>query len=100
MLHRCPYCSSAVVDRVGVSEWNHFIFDFTTSGIELDYKALREYSRLRERLGFHARSREKGAELWRNDPEGAEAIQRFRAAGLSEDERLASHLDLRPGANL
>ncbi len=32
-----------------------------------------------------------------NDPEGAEAILQVRAAALSEDERLARHLQSRPG---
>lgn len=42
--------------------------------------------------------RVKGTEMWWNDPEGAEAILQIRAAGLSEDERLARHLDTRPGS--
>ena len=41
--------------------------------------------------------RVKGTEMWWNDPEGAEAILQIRAASLSEDQRLARHLDTRPG---
>ena len=41
--------------------------------------------------------RVKGTEMWWNDPEGAEAILQIRAASLSEDDRLARHLDTRPG---
>ena len=42
--------------------------------------------------------RVKGTEMWWNDPEGAEAILQIRAASLSEDNRLARHLDTRPGS--
>lgn len=42
--------------------------------------------------------RVKGTEMWWNDPEGAEAILQIRAASLSEDDRLARHLDTRPGS--
>jgi len=42
--------------------------------------------------------RVKGTEMWWNDPEGAEAILQIRAAGLSEDRRLARHLDQRIGS--
>ena len=41
--------------------------------------------------------RVKGTEMWWNDPEGAEAILQIRAAGLSEDDRLARHLNTRLG---
>jgi len=42
--------------------------------------------------------RVKGTEMWWNDPDGAEAILQIRAATLSEDNRLARHLDTRPGS--
>ncbi|MBV8458720.1 MAG: hypothetical protein JO122_19170 [Acetobacteraceae bacterium] len=41
--------------------------------------------------------RVKGTEMFWNDPEGAEAILQVRAAALSDDDRLASHLRTRPG---
>lgn len=41
--------------------------------------------------------RVKGTEMFWNDPEGAEAILQVRAASLSDDERLVSHLSSRPG---
>jgi hypothetical protein len=41
--------------------------------------------------------RAKGSEMFWNDPEGAEAILQVRAAALSDDDRLAKHLDRRPG---
>ena len=44
--------------------------------------------------------RVKGTEMFWNDPEGAEAILQVRAAGLSDDGRLGSHLDTREGSAL
>jgi len=41
--------------------------------------------------------RVKGTEMFWEDPEGAEAILQLRAATLSEDGRLQSYLDRRPG---
>lgn len=41
--------------------------------------------------------RVKGTEMWWNDPEGAEAILQIRAGSLSEDDRLARHLETRLG---
>jgi hypothetical protein len=41
--------------------------------------------------------RVKGTEMFWNDPEGAEAILQVRAASLCDDERLAKHLQSRPG---
>jgi hypothetical protein len=41
--------------------------------------------------------RTKGTEMFWNDPEGAEAILQVRAAALCDDDRLATHLDTRPG---
>ena len=41
--------------------------------------------------------RAKGTEMFWNDPEGAEAILQVRAAALCDDDRLANHLDHRPG---
>lgn len=41
--------------------------------------------------------RVKGTEMFWNDPEGAEAILQVRAAALSDDDRLGSHLRTRPG---
>lgn len=41
--------------------------------------------------------RVKGTEMFWNDPEGAEAILQVRAAALSDDERLETHLETRPG---
>lgn len=41
--------------------------------------------------------RAKGSEMFWNDPEGAEAILQVRAAALSDDGRLAKHLDSRLG---
>ena len=41
--------------------------------------------------------RVKGTEMFWNDPEGAEAILQVRAAALSDDQRLAKHLQSRPG---
>jgi hypothetical protein len=41
--------------------------------------------------------RVKGTEMFWNDPEGAEAILQVRAAALCDDERLANHLQTRPG---
>jgi hypothetical protein len=41
--------------------------------------------------------RVKGTEMFWNDPEGAEAILQVRAAALSDDERLVSHLRARLG---
>jgi hypothetical protein len=41
--------------------------------------------------------RVEGTEMFWNDPEGAEAILRVRAAALSDDERLVNHLSSRPG---
>jgi hypothetical protein len=41
--------------------------------------------------------RVKGTEMFWNDPEGAEAILQVRAASLSDDDRLANHLESRPG---
>lgn len=42
--------------------------------------------------------RVKGTEMFWNDPHGAEAILQIRAAALSEDDRLKSHLQTRPGS--
>jgi hypothetical protein len=44
--------------------------------------------------------RVKGTEMFWNDPQGAEAILQIRAAALCEDDRLATHLDTRPGSAL
>jgi len=41
--------------------------------------------------------RVKGTEMFWNNPEGAEAILQVRAAALSDDDRLVSHLQTRPG---
>ena len=41
--------------------------------------------------------REKGTEMFWNDPEGAEAILQVRAAALSDDNRLTRHLQTRLG---
>jgi hypothetical protein len=41
--------------------------------------------------------RVKGTEMFWNNPEGAEAILQVRAAALSDDDRLARHLQFRPG---
>lgn len=41
--------------------------------------------------------RVKGTEMFWNDPHGAEAILQVRAAALSDDDRLATYLRLRPG---
>lgn len=41
--------------------------------------------------------RVKGTEMFWNNPEGAEAILQVRAAALCDDERLANHLNRRPG---
>lgn len=41
--------------------------------------------------------RVKGTEMFWNNPEGAEAILQVRAATLCDDERLANHLNRRPG---
>jgi hypothetical protein len=41
--------------------------------------------------------REKGTEMFWNNPEGAEAILQVRAASLCDDERLAKHLHTRVG---
>ncbi len=42
--------------------------------------------------------RTKGTEMFWNNPDGAEAILQLRAASLSDDDRLARFLALRPGA--
>ena len=42
--------------------------------------------------------RVKGTEMFWNDPEGAEAILQVRAAALCDDDRLVSHLQMRPGS--
>ena len=42
--------------------------------------------------------RVKGTEMFWNDPAGAEAILQIRAAALSDDERLATHLKTRSGS--
>lgn len=41
--------------------------------------------------------RVKGTEMFWNNPEGAEAILQVRAAALCDDDRLAQHLETRPG---
>src|SRR5262249_6448393 len=41
--------------------------------------------------------RVKGTEKFWDNPEGAEAILQVRAALLSDDERLARHIEQRPG---
>ncbi len=41
--------------------------------------------------------RVKGTEMFWNDPHGAEAILRLRAASLCEDGRLVDHLSRRRG---
>ena len=41
--------------------------------------------------------RVKGTEMFWDDPDGAEAILRLRAASLSDDGRLDRHLATRPG---
>lgn len=41
--------------------------------------------------------RVKGTEMFWDDPDGADAILQLRAAALSEDDRLDSHLSTRPG---
>lgn len=41
--------------------------------------------------------RVKGTEMFWNDPEGAEAMLQIRAAALCDDDRLAHHLQTRPG---
>ena len=41
--------------------------------------------------------RVKGTEMFWDDPDGAEAILRLRAASLSDDGRLDRHLTTRPG---
>lgn len=41
--------------------------------------------------------RVKGTEMFWNDPDGAEAILRLRAAALSDDDRLSTYLTTRPG---
>ena len=40
----------------------------------------------------------KGTEKYWDNPEGAEAILQVRAAALSDDERLAKHIQDRPGS--
>jgi hypothetical protein len=42
--------------------------------------------------------RVKGTEMFWNNPEGAEAILQIRAAALSDDGRLKTHLQTRPGS--
>lgn len=42
--------------------------------------------------------RVKGTEKFWDHPEGAEAILQVRAAVLSDDNRLARHIDNRPGS--
>src|SRR5439155_15620988 len=42
--------------------------------------------------------RVKGTEKFWGNPEGAEAILQIRAALLSDDDRLANHIDSRPGS--
>ena len=42
--------------------------------------------------------RVKGTEKFWDRPEGAEAILQVRAAVLSDDERLATHIENRPGS--
>lgn len=42
--------------------------------------------------------RVKGTEMFWNNPEGAEAILQVRAAALCDDDRLANHLETRPGS--
>ncbi len=41
--------------------------------------------------------RVKGTEMFWNNPAGAEAILQVRAAALCDDDRLAHHLETRPG---
>ncbi len=41
--------------------------------------------------------RVKGTEMFWDDPDGAEAILRLRAAALSDDGRLERYLENRPG---
>lgn len=41
--------------------------------------------------------RVKGSEMFWNNPDGAEAILQIRAAALSDDDRLKTHLQTRPG---
>ncbi|MGE3999889.1 MAG: hypothetical protein AB7I48_06720 [Planctomycetaceae bacterium] len=51
-----------------------------------------------ESLVKQINSRVKGTEMFWNDPHGAEAILQIRAAALSEDDRLNSHPQTRPGS--
>ena len=65
------------------------------AGLMRDFDAMAERM---ESLVKEMNYRVKGTEMWWNDPDGAEAILQIRAAGLSEDHRLARHLDTRLGS--
>jgi hypothetical protein len=68
----------------------------------MDYAAYRQAglpvtSSMVESLIKEVNYRVKGTEKFWDDPEGAEAILQVRAALLNEDERLAEHIQSRPG---
>jgi len=55
-------------------------------------------SSLVESLIKEVNQRVKGTEKFWDRPEGAKAILQVRAALLSDDDRLASHIENRPGS--
>lgn len=69
--------------RMNYPEYRRQGFPVTTAWMESVVKQINE--------------RVKGTEMFWNDPEGAEAILQVRAAFLCDDDRLARHLQTRPG---
>lgn len=75
---------------------------FTNNRSRMDYPRYRRQglpvtSAPMESLIKQINSRVKGTEMFWDDPEGAEAILRIRAAVLSDDDRLENYLASRPG---
>ena len=74
----------------------------TNNRLRMDYPAYRRLglpvtSSPMESLVKQINLRVKGTEMFWDDPSGAEAILRLRAASLSDDGRLDRHLATRPG---
>jgi hypothetical protein len=74
----------------------------TNNRSRMDYPTYRQFglpvtSSPMESLVKQINLRVKGTEMFWDDPDGAEAILRLRAASLSDDGRLDRHLTTRPG---
>ncbi|MBY0521928.1 MAG: hypothetical protein K2R98_00930 [Gemmataceae bacterium] len=66
--------------------------------LPLSRRGLPDSSSMGESLIKEINHRVKGTEKFWDNPEGAEAILQVRAALLNDDDRLAAHIENRPGA--